>query len=651
MPARDTVPRFGALSRHAARALLAGCALAMVVLAWTPAHGAPPTARTLYEKAVGLDRRVRAAMSATAGQTPGVAAFRQAIDAYYRVVWNHPTSGYCDNALWQASQLAVEAFDRFGQDRDRLTALTYLRTLAREYPASGFVRRARASIQRLEHLAVAPSPASAPPPASRTRERARPATPASQRPPAPNASPIVVEQVQRVAAHGATTVVVHLGGPVAFKEETLANPPRVFFDLAGTRPSDAVKDAILTFDAGLVRQIRVGRHPNAVTRIVVDVDGVARHHAELLSDPHRLVITCWPSALNATPVSAGTVRPTPPAQTAAPAQPPLSAATAEPTPVLVAPTAPVTTSEKPVPAPPGPATASAEPQAPGGAPASPVAPPEGDPIAPPAAPSSNLQGGYSLARQLGLGASRIVIDAGHGGHDPGAMVGSRTEASITLDIALRLEKLLSKQPGIEVVLTRRTDVFVPLQERTEIANREGADLFVSIHVNASANSRARGIETYLLDFASDADAERVAARENASSLLTMSHLNDLVKRIALTTKADESRDLAVHVQRSMVRKLKPHNPQLRDLGVKRAPFVVLIGASMPSVLVEVAFLTHRQEAQLLANATYRERVAESLVDGIRRYQQALKKASPVALRRATPLAGSAEGQTSRDRIQ
>ncbi|MDO8835800.1 MAG: AMIN domain-containing protein, partial [Vicinamibacterales bacterium] len=294
MSARDTLPPPRSPGRHGARALLAACALAMLMLAWAPAHGAPPTARALYENAVALDRQVRAAMTGTTGQPPGVAAFRNVVAAYYQVVWRHPTSGYCDNALWQASQLAVEAFDRFGQDRDRLDALKQLNTLVREYPASGFVRRARASIQRLEHLARPASRGSAPPARGREEPRALPS--AGQPPPAADGQPVTVEQVQRVATGDATTVIVHLGGPVTFREVALADPPRVFFDLAGTAPSDAVKDAILTFESGLVRQIRVGRHPNAVTRIVLDAEGVARHQAELLPDRHRLVITCWPTA-------------------------------------------------------------------------------------------------------------------------------------------------------------------------------------------------------------------------------------------------------------------------------------------------------------------------------------------------------------------
>jgi len=617
----------------AAAARVALCVGAAVLGTALAAGAAPPSARTLYERAVTLDRDVRAAMTGRRAPASGPEPFRRAIAAYERVVWHHPASGYCDNALWQASQLAVEVFDRFGHDRDRLAALTSLRRLVREYPTSGFVRRARAGIQRLEHLGPAPGRGTVP---GGSGPRAVP-EPVRPPPDAAPAQPVTLERVSRHAADGVTSVVLHVSGTISFREERLANPPRIFFDLAGTLPSDTVKDAILTFGSGVVRQIRVGRHPGAVTRVVLDAEGVGRYHAAFEANPHRLVVTCWPDVIPATAVLAADATlaaPTPSVSSAhAPTPAGLAGLPASAQPIdtrtgTAGPAAPV-----PVILPAGASATPAVPPAveaprPAGSPA-----PGERPATPPATPSSNAAGGFSLARQLGLGASRLVIDAGHGGHDPGAMFGNRTEASITLDIALRLEKLLLKQPGVDVVLTRRTDVFVPLQERTAIANRAEADLFVSIHVNASENTRARGVETYVLDFASDEDAERVAARENASSQMTISHLNDLVKRIALTTKADESRDLASHLQRSLVRRLRPQNPAMRDLGVKRAPFVVLIGASMPSVLVEVAFLTHRQERRLLATPTYRQQVAESIADGLRRYQQELKKASPVVLRR------------------
>ena len=205
-----------------------------------------------------------------------------------------------------------------------------------------------------------------------------------------------------------------------------------------------------------------------------------------------------------------------------------------------------------------------------------------------------------------------------------------TEAELVLDVALRLEKLLEKLPGVDVVLTRRTDDFVPLQERTAIANREGADLFLSIHANASESSQARGVETYFLNFANNLSAAAVAARENAASGQAMAALPDLVKMIALNNKLDESRDLATMVQRSMIERLRGANKTLKDLGVKQAPFVVLIGAAMPSVLAEVAFVTNAQEAKQLRSSAYRQRIADALSNAVRKYQTSLKSVTTVA---------------------
>ena len=264
-----------------------------------------------------------------------------------------------------------------------------------------------------------------------------------------------------------------------------------------------------------------------------------------------------------------------------------------------------------------------------------------DPLRAPATPSSTGRGDFSLARQLGLGVSRIVIDPGHGGHDPGAGANGVNEADVVLDVALRVEALLKAQPGFDVVLTRRTNVFIPLEERTAIANRESADMFLSIHVNASPRSATRGIETYLLDFASNPDAEALAARENATSAQSMRVLPDLVKAIALNNKVDESRELARMVQASLVGRMTPLSRGLKDLGVKRAPFVVLIGAQMPSVLAEISFVTNRPDASLMKQASHRQRIAQALADAVLKYQSSLKTSSAVDGRRAV--------ETERDR--
>jgi N-acetylmuramoyl-L-alanine amidase len=250
--------------------------------------------------------------------------------------------------------------------------------------------------------------------------------------------------------------------------------------------------------------------------------------------------------------------------------------------------------------------------------------------APPSVASSNINGGFSLSRQLGLGVARIVIDPGHGGHDPGAQVTGLNEADLVLDVALRLESLLQERSDVEVILTRRTNVYISLEERTAIANRFGADLFLSIHANASRNAAARGVETYFLNFASNPEAEAVAARENAGSSRTMSSLPEIVKAIALNNKLDESRDLASIVQSSMYENLRKVNRQTKNLGVKQAPFMVLVGATMPSVLAEISFMTNRQEAALLRSQKYRQDVAEALLSGVMRYQGSLKTSQQIA---------------------
>jgi N-acetylmuramoyl-L-alanine amidase len=265
-------------------------------------------------------------------------------------------------------------------------------------------------------------------------------------------------------------------------------------------------------------------------------------------------------------------------------------------------------------------------------PAAVTAPPARSAPVPSGPPAANVSGGFSLARQLGLGISKVVIDPGHGGHDPGAKVRGLTEAELVLDVALRLERLLEDQSGIEVVLTRRTNVYVSLEERTAIANRASADLFLSIHVNASKNARASGVESYVLNFAPNATARAVAARENASSARQMRHLPDLVRALALNNKRDESRDLAASLQTALYRQLRRSNRDVRDLGVKQAPFMVLLGATMPSALTEISFITNRDEAARLRTDAYRQLLADGLHAGLLRYQQSVKRPPAIATR-------------------
>jgi len=233
-------------------------------------------------------------------------------------------------------------------------------------------------------------------------------------------------------------------------------------------------------------------------------------------------------------------------------------------------------------------------------------------------------GETSLVRALGLKIGRIVIDAGHGGHDSGTLgVDGIEEKDVVLDVALRLGKLLHDRLGAEIIYTRSDDTFIPLETRTAIANKAQADLFLSIHANSSEDASARGVETYYLNFTSDATALDVAARENAVSDQSIHQLSDLVKKIALKDKIAESREFASDVEGSLYSGLEKGNAGLKDRGVKKAPFVVLIGANMPSILAEISFVTNPKDAEQLNDPEYRERVAESLYRGVARYEGGL----------------------------
>ncbi len=599
-------------------ALLFGVAwlLATHATAQTPSAAATPSAApdVLYADARAKERAVRTALDDPAASPVVLKAVRTVVSDYEALVRQNPRSEYSDDALWFAGWLSIDAFDKFGEERERTSALRLWKALESQYPASKLAKAVPQQLSRIEGRA----------------EQARPLRPAEAPArvanPGPEVAPPVVTPVptrtslatltdiQRTVLPDIVRVTMRLDTEVLFRDERLSNPARVFVDLPSTLASALLVDKTITFDkdTDLVRQVRVGRQPNNTVRVVLDVVGISSYSVYPLYNPYRLVIDCTratrPSA------TSGRLTPAPPVRASAP--PPMLRARnlVSPANRFIPTTLP---SLPPMEDPPSPLDATQ------------VASAENPPAA--AAPAaSNLTGGLSISRQLGLGVSRIVIDPGHGGHDPGATGKGITEASLVLDVGLRLEKLLTKTPGLDVFLTRRTDDFVSLQERTAIANREGADLFLSIHANASGNSQVHGVETYFLNFATTSAAAAVAARENAASGQPMAALPDFVKAIALHNKLDESKDFATYIQRAMLQKLMPANKDLKDLGVKQAPFLVLIGASMPSVLAEISFLTNAPEVKLLRSSAYRQRIAEALFDAVRRYQGSLKRDAKTA---------------------
>ncbi len=660
------------MTAHAVRpAVLLAVILTLTVSAWpAPVEGRAPSARDRYEAAIVLDRNARAAVDRSgAEEARALQATRRALAAYETVVRRFPTSGYCDNALMRGGDLARWLFARSGQAADRSAAAKYYAWLIREYPGSGLRAQARTAARALESEAVDAAPRRAiatprrtpiAPPTSNEavthttpitesvpRSTAVAAVPVAGRPAAAmSAAPIPpsLRGIDRAVVGRAVRVTLLLDREAPFAHELIDGPRRAFVDLFGATATADLQDAVLRYDTDTVRQVRVGKRPGA-TRVVLDLEGTSAVSVFTLYNPYRVVIDAERSAATATAAVAHDWAPAavmPSAGVPALVHDDVPAPPRDENEVVPAAASPATVTESVDPAVPA-ALPFVRP-----APAQPTAPPptgsrrlssgstpepDVELMAPvPSEPAVNGDGSFSLARQLGLGISRIVIDAGHGGHDPGTLTEGSSEARVVLDVVLRLEKLLNKEPGLDVVLTRRTDVFIPLEQRTAIANREGADLFLSIHANASRNSAARGLETYFLSFASNPDAEAVAARENAASANDMHNLPSIVRAIALNNKLDESRDLAGVVQQSLSTRLSKANLGVRSRGVKKAPFVVLIGAGMPSVLAEIGFLTNKQESALLRTPAYRQRIAEALHAAVMQYRRGLKRQTSVAAR-------------------
>lgn len=234
--------------------------------------------------------------------------------------------------------------------------------------------------------------------------------------------------------------------------------------------------------------------------------------------------------------------------------------------------------------------------------------------------------GYSMVRQLGLGIQRIVIDPGHGGKDPGCIGKKGTyEKDIVLDICARLKKLLLQNKGLEIILTRETDIFVPLEYRVKIANQKKADIFISVHANSYPNRKRAGVETYYLNFSRDPDVLEVAARENATVTKNISRLGEILEEIIRTSKLLESRDLANRIQKNLVTRLTLKYPGIKNLGVKGGPFWVLKGGEMPSILVEISHLSNPLEEERLNTPQYRQAVAQGIYEGILQYIESLGK--------------------------
>jgi N-acetylmuramoyl-L-alanine amidase len=471
-------------------------------------------------------------------------------------------------------------------------------------------------------------------------------------------------------------VAIDLESEIKFGSQRIGHPDRIFFDLRGTKLASTLVGKSFDVDDGFLKKIRVAQFQPGRTRVVLEVDNLSDYEAFLLPNPYRLIIDIhgknnrknMHAKLLQDSAAMADVEAPPKAGSDAEgstrdeltAEEALKAAEAKVKEELRAEAgkAPVTSEDvgdaTKIASKAGTSSSDSSHLTHAAATAGPapavkkvvVDADDDDDVAAAAArtkgkitsrlaksrsPQLDMReakptasGARSLIRALGLKIGKIVIDPGHGGHDTGTIgPNGLEEKDLVLEVGRRLGKLLQTRLGAEVVYTRKNDTFIPLETRTAIANQQRADLFISIHANSSHDSEARGVETYYLNFTSSPEALEVAARENAVSEKSIYELQDLVKKIALKEKIEESREFAGDVQESLHSGLAAKSPAIRNRGVKKAPFIVLIGANMPSILAEISFVSNPSDEHRLETSEYRQRIAESLYRGIAKYVDGL----------------------------
>ncbi len=622
------------------------------------------------------------------GDRFGRTYYQSAVDTYQFLVREYPTSKYCQDAILRTAKLQRE------QLGDSTLAKKTYEDFLKRYPRSPRKREAQEALAELALL----QNGEAPPDANSVASSAKTVWPSAEEPrlnaPAHSGGKSVsskesqaVPQVRRIrtfASGDATRVTIDLEDSVRYTSGRITNPERIFFDLHSARLTPEVARANIHVDGGLLLAVRVAQNHNGVVRVVLDVSGVKEYASSLTGNPPQLLIDLYGDS--AAPVRTAKARPAQEtsaedstksataanggartAQNEASKEPAESTVSASEQPaknsngalnatinggavntgatsggMAAASGGPSARDNSSAVARNSPPVAKSTKSKPVRAAAAGVKP---DLVWPASAPQPTRDGQSTLTRTLGLKIGRIVIDPGHGGHDTGTIGPTGLmEKDLCLDVALRLGKIIEQRlPGADVVYTRSDDTFVPLEERTNIANQAKADLFISIHANSSRDHLARGIETYYLNLKGSAEAMEVAARENATAQGGVHDLQDLVLKIARTEKIDESRELAEDIQDSLARRIQKTNKPVKNRGVRKAPFVVLIGADMPSILTEISFLSNPADERLLKKPEQRQKVAEGLYQGVASYLESMNSvtmnlpAKPGA-GRATPIA-------------
>ncbi|MBZ5697432.1 MAG: N-acetylmuramoyl-L-alanine amidase [Acidobacteriia bacterium] len=580
--------------------------------------------------------------------------YQSAVDSYQFLLREYPTSRYREDAM-----LAIGKIEQDDLHDPVLAQKSYEEFLAL-HPRSAHAAEVRAILDMPNGASAAKSGPETPV----VKDRSPAKTPLAEKTPATMdtkqessresiAAASSSPQVTRIRTWNADTytrIVIDVGARLKYQVARISGPDRIYFDIENAKISpELLHKPIEVENGGFLKSVRIAQNQSGVVRVVLDVNHVKDYSVFLLPDPYRLVVDVYGSSAAAEEAARANI-PAPGPTTDIPPMNPGKPAKE----IVSKPSAKTRekTASKPAAIPPakveaaqndGPMRTKKDSYSAGTAIAADVLPLVAHPVSsrnnsvrtkksahdqaeemgPASTPEPTRDGQQSLTRALGLKIGRIVIDAGHGGHDTGTIGPTGLmEKDLCLDVALRVGRLIEQRlPGAEVIFTRDDDTFVPLEQRTAIANESRADLFLSIHANSSQDHKARGIETYYLNFTGSSDAMQVAARENALSENAVHDLQDIVKKIARNEKIEESRDFAGNIQDSLAKRMENLNRGDRNRGVRKAPFVVLIGANMPSVLAEISFISNPSDEQWLKKPENRQRVAEGLYHGIERYLQ------------------------------
>lgn len=595
---------------------------------------------------------------------------------------SNPKAEQADSCLMAEAEIYRKLHERFGAAGDKANALARFRTLAGDYRESQWRTEALLTIANLDgrREAEALAAKTAPPEPKAVPVKTTPApgsTSTGVSSPLPGSPPLAtlvrfrgasagalvpVNEVRHWKGSDSSRVIIEADAKVSFQYDTVGTPERIFVDLLGTQPAaEVASKRSFSVDDPFLERIRVGRFRRDTVRVVLDLKKAVHFSVGWLDNPARFVFELRAEAPKSAPeqmAKAAAPKNRAPAEENKAEQPaaqqqvvtakastPKAAAQdgwqVEPVgkaPAAVAAVAaarPVRFDRPPMSAseqllstqkvmegfgdPKRPAKRAPKPTS-----EEPAARDRGELAAPPKPAGATSTGRRTLVRALGLKVGRIVIDPGHGGKDPGTIGKSGIqEKNIVLDVSKRLAKLLETKLGAEVILTRDDDRFIDRRQRTRLANEADADLFVSVHVNSERSHKVRGAETYYLDLTTDPWALSVASRENAGEDMGIGRLQTLVSKIALTEKVHESREFAEQMQAALHKGMAPNSKGVRNRGVRKAPFTVLIGAEMPSILAEIGFLSNSNDAKLMNSSKARQKMAEHLYAGIAAYARGL----------------------------